>query len=107
MSQQKATRTVVVTDPAGVHLRTASAISAITRRSKSQVEIINQYHRAKGNDVLDMLALAALMGSTVTLEATGPDASQVLDALEPLFTGDEMVLAAAVKPVNESDVENK
>jgi hypothetical protein len=47
------------------------------------------------------------MGSSVTLEATGPDASQVLDALEPLFSGDEMVLAAAVKPVNESDEENK
>jgi hypothetical protein len=30
-----------------------------------------------------------------------------LDALEPLFSGDEMVLAAAVKPVNESDEENK
>jgi phosphocarrier protein HPr len=107
MSQQKTTRSVVVTDPAGVHLRTASAIAAITRRSKSQVEIVSQYHRAKGNDVLDMLALAAPKGSSVTLEATGPDASQVLDALEPLFTGDEMVLAAAAKPVNVSDNENK
>jgi phosphocarrier protein HPr len=107
MSQQKATRSVVVTDPAGVHLRTASAIVAITRRSKSQVEIVSQYHRAKGNDVLDMLALAAPMGSSVTLEATGPDASQVLDALEPLFTGDEMVLAAAAKPINVSENQNK
>ncbi len=88
-------------------MRTASAISAIVRRSKSRVEIISQFHRASGTDVLDMLALAAQKGASVTLEATGPDASEVLDALEPLFTGDEMVLAAAVRPVNKLEEENK
>ncbi len=40
MSEQKATRTVVVTDPAGVHARTAVAIAEVVRKIplKSDIE---------------------------------------------------------------------
>jgi phosphocarrier protein HPr len=96
MSQQ-ASRSVVVTDPAGVHVRTASAIQAIARRSQSDVVVVSPYHKAKGTDIWDLLALAAPRGTTVTLEVTGPDAAEVLDALEPVFTGDEEILAAALR----------
>jgi phosphocarrier protein HPr len=97
MSEQKVTRSLVVTDPSGVHVRTASAIQAITRRSQSNVKVISTYHRAEGNSVLDLLALAAPCGSTITLEVAGPDALEVLAALEPIFTGDENVLVAALQ----------
>jgi phosphotransferase system HPr (HPr) family protein len=97
MSEQKVTRTLVVTDPSGVHVRTASAIQAITRRSLSNVKVISDYHQADGKSVLDLLALAAPCGSTITVEVDGPDALEVLDALEPVFTGDEDVLVAALK----------
>ena len=96
MSEQKVTRSLVVTDPTGVHVRTASAIQAIARRSQSEVTVISAYHKADGKSVLDMLALAAPCGSTITLEAAGPDALEVLDALEPIFTGDETVFVAAL-----------
>jgi phosphotransferase system HPr (HPr) family protein len=97
MSEQKVARSLVVTDPAGVHVRTASAIQAITRRSKSEVLVVSQYHKAKGTDIWDLLALAAPNGSTVTVEVSGPDALDVMDALEPVFTGDEAVLTAALQ----------
>jgi phosphocarrier protein HPr len=97
MSEQKLVRTLVVTDPSGVHVRTASAIQSITRRSQSEVLVISAYHKAKGTDIWDLLALAAPRGATITLEASGPDAQEVLDALEPIFSGDENVLAAALQ----------
>jgi phosphocarrier protein HPr len=97
MSEQKVTRSLVVTDPSGVHVRTASAIQAIARRSKSDVRVISDYHKADGKSVLDLLALAAPCGSTITLEVAGPDALEVLDALEPIFTGDDNVLVAALQ----------
>jgi phosphotransferase system HPr (HPr) family protein len=97
MSEQKVTRSLIVTDPAGVHVRTASAIQAITRRSQSEVTIVSAYHKAKGTDIWDLLALAAPCGSTITLEVEGPDAAEILDTLEPIFTGDETVLASALQ----------
>ncbi len=100
MSENTVTRTVVVTDPIGVHVRTASAIQAIARRSQSKVSVISEYHRANAADIFDLLALAAPCGSKVTLEVSGPDAEQVIESLEPVFTGDEKVLAAILKPDN-------
>jgi len=78
---------VVVTDPAGVHARTAVAIADTVRRGKSQVTLIKEQLRVTGTDVLQIMTLAAEQGQTVTLEAVGPDAEAVLGALEPLFAG--------------------
>jgi phosphotransferase system HPr (HPr) family protein len=85
MSDQKAIRSVVVTDPAGVHARTAVAIAKVVRNCRSQVTLIHGYQQADGTDVLQILSLAAPCGTQVTIEATGSDAQQVLDAIEPLF----------------------
>jgi phosphotransferase system HPr (HPr) family protein len=89
MSEQKATRTVVVTDPAGVHARTAVDIAKVVAKFRSKVLISNEYHQAAATDVLQMLCLVADCGSKVLLEATGPDAEGVLDAIEPLFAEQE------------------
>jgi phosphocarrier protein HPr len=79
---------VVVTDPAGIHARTAVAIADVVRRGKSQVRLIkNQQEPAAGTEVLQILTLVAEWGTSVRLEAVGPDAETVLDALEPLFAG--------------------
>ena len=85
MSDLKATRSVVVTDPAGVHARTAVAIAKVVRKCNSKVVLSNDYYSADGTDVLQILSLAAPCGSTVQVEATGPDAEQVINAIEPLF----------------------
>ncbi|MGD0516718.1 MAG: HPr family phosphocarrier protein [Thermoguttaceae bacterium] len=85
MSEQKATRTVVVTDPAGVHARTAVDIVKVVRKFRSKVVLSKDRQQAEGTDVLQMLSLGMQSGSQVLLEATGPDAEDVLDAMEPLF----------------------
>jgi phosphocarrier protein HPr len=97
MPEQKITRSLIVTDPSGVHVRTASAIQAIARRTQSQIVVVSDFHKAKGTDIWDLLALAAPRGSKITLEVDGPDAKEVLDELEPIFTGDESVLIAALQ----------
>jgi phosphotransferase system HPr (HPr) family protein len=76
---------VVVTDPAGVHARTAVAIAEAVRRSRSKVSLSNEHHQADATDVLQILSLVSPCGSKVLVEATGPDAEEVLDAVEPLF----------------------
>jgi phosphotransferase system HPr (HPr) family protein len=87
MSDTNVTRTVVVTDPAGVHARTAVAIADVVRRGGSQVTLTKDGRPVAGTDVLQIMTLAAEQGQMVTLEAIGPDAETVIGALEPLFAG--------------------
>ena len=87
MSETPITRTVVVTDPAGVHARTAVAIADVVRRSQSRVTLTKDERAVGGTDVLQILTMVAEQGTSVRLEAEGPDAADVLDALEPLFAG--------------------
>jgi phosphotransferase system HPr (HPr) family protein len=87
MSDLTVTRNIVVTDPAGVHARTAVAIADIVRRSASKVIIVKSSHRVAATDVLQIMSLVAGQGDQVQVEAKGPDAAEVLLALEPLFAG--------------------
>jgi phosphotransferase system HPr (HPr) family protein len=90
MPETRATRTVIVTDPAGVHARTAVTIAEAVRRGQSKVTLVKNgqnENAVAGTDVLQILTLVAHQGEAVTIEAVGPDAEAVLDSLEPLFAG--------------------
>lgn len=87
MSESFAKRTVVVTDPSGVHARTAVAIADVARRSQAAVTLIKDQRRVAATDVLQILTMVAAQGEHVEIEAEGGDAEAVLDALEPLFAG--------------------
>lgn len=78
---------MVVTDPAGVHARTALAIKILVEKSESQVILIKNDRQAAANEVLQILTMVVGPGEQVEIEAVGPDAAAVADALEPLFAG--------------------
>jgi phosphocarrier protein HPr len=87
MPEPIATRSVVVTNPEGIHARAAVAIAETVRRGNSKVTLVKDRRRIEATDVLQLLTMAAAQGERVEIEATGPDAAAVLDALEPLFAG--------------------
>ena len=53
-SDAVARRTVVVTDPVGVHIRTAAAMAQIAGRSRSQVTMIKGDRRAPATNPLQV-----------------------------------------------------
>jgi phosphocarrier protein HPr len=81
------TRNVVVTDPAGVHLRSALVIVQTVQRGKSKVTIAKGQQQVEATDMWQIMGLVAQQGEHLTVTAAGPDAVAVLDALEPLFAG--------------------
>ena len=88
MSDTVATRTVVVTDPAGVHVRTGRC----HRRGRAPRPVAGDDRSrtdsgCEATDVLQIMTLVAEQGDELTIEAVGPDAAAVLDAIEPLFAG--------------------
>ena len=85
MSQAKATRTVTVANPDGLHIRAASLIAKLTGQVPVKVELIKGSQRVDATNVLQIVSLCALEGEQLLLEATGRDADAVLEALARLF----------------------
>ena len=85
MSQAKATRTVTVANPDGLHIRAASLIAKLTGQVPAKVELVKGNRRVDATNVLQIISLCALEGEQLLLEATGRDADAVLEALARLF----------------------
>ncbi|MBY0231954.1 MAG: HPr family phosphocarrier protein [Gemmataceae bacterium] len=87
MSEESLKRTVVVANPNGLHLRPSAAFVQTAQRFQSRVTVHHNGNSVDGkNSPLDLMLLMAMPGSELVLEAEGPDASQMLDALAEVLS---------------------
>jgi len=80
-------RTVVVTDPMGLHARIALAIAQIVGQSESQVTLFKDDLQVTATEVLQIMTMVVEQGERVEFEAVGPDAAVVAEEIEPLLAG--------------------
>jgi len=85
MADETVTRTVVVSNPQGLHARPAEVFVKTASQYQARIEVIKDGHRVDGKSILNILTLAAVQGTELSLEATGPDAQEALVALSELF----------------------
>lgn len=85
MIERKLTRTVVVTSPQGLHVRSADLFVKTAGRYQTDIEVIKDNLRVNGKSILDILMLAATEGTTLLIEASGEDAAEALEALAQLI----------------------
>ncbi len=90
---QTVSREVIVANEQGLHARPADLVAREARRWQSRIEVVGKAQRVDGKSILDLLTLAAEAGTRLVLEATGPDASEALDALGSLFEQNFMLAA--------------
>jgi phosphocarrier protein len=74
-----------VANAEGVHARAATLVSRLVRQFQANVEISKGCERVVATEVLQVLSLGAGPGDQLMVEASGPDAEAVLDALGRLF----------------------
>jgi len=79
-------RTVVITNPNGLHMRPSLAFVELAGRFESKVTVSLNGQKADGKSILDLFGLLVLPGSELLLEVDGPDAPQAIDALVSLLT---------------------
>jgi phosphocarrier protein HPr len=79
------TRQVSVASTLGVHARLAAQIVHLASRFKCSVSIAVNGRTANARNVLAVMLLAASVGSTILIEANGPDEAEALDALSSLI----------------------
>jgi len=84
MTDCKAVRIVVVTNPQGLHARPADLFVKLAGQYQSKIEVVKDNERVDGKSILNILTLAAVEGTHLQLEATGSDAEAALDALVSL-----------------------
>jgi len=83
---QTATAIVKISNRLGLHARPATMFAETAGRYQSDIEIRRDNGEAiDGKSVMQMLMLAATNGTELTIQATGPDAEQAVQALRELI----------------------
>jgi phosphotransferase system HPr (HPr) family protein len=85
MIESKAVRSVVLTNPQGLHLRPAELFVKRAAQFQSKIEIVKENLRVDGKSILNIITLVATEGTPLILEATGPDAESAIEALAELI----------------------
>jgi phosphocarrier protein HPr len=76
---------VVIIDPLGLHMRSAANVVALARSFRSEIRVTAAGNTADGKSILDLTTLAAECGTTLDIEARGPDAEEAVIALADLI----------------------
>jgi phosphocarrier protein HPr len=79
------TRRVHVANSLGLHARLAAQVVHVASRFSSNVSLAFKGRSADARNVLAVMLLAAGVGSTISIQASGPDESEALEALGNLI----------------------
>ena len=78
-------RSVTVNVENGLHLIPGSLIAQAARRFDCNLTIRNGQQAADAKNVLDIIALGAVFGTTLDLEANGQQATEAIEEMVRLF----------------------
>ncbi len=69
----------------GLHARPSARLTQVAGRYESEVFIAKNGRRVNAKSIMGVMMLAAGPGSTVTVDAEGPDEQQAVDAIGELI----------------------
>ena len=81
----KATRSVEVKNPQGLHLRPGEVFSRKAAEFESTIEVISGERRVDGKSLLDIATLGATQGTQLEIEARGSDAEVAVEVLAKIL----------------------
>jgi phosphocarrier protein len=77
-------RTLEIVNKKGLHARASAKFVQTVERFDAQVRVTRGHETVGGTSIMGLMMLAAATGTTITVEATGREATAVLDALAKL-----------------------
>ena len=78
------TRTLKVTNRAGIHARPAASIVKTANRFKSELFLEKDTMKINGKSIMGIITLGATHQSTITMICEGPDEEEMADAITTL-----------------------
>jgi phosphotransferase system HPr (HPr) family protein len=83
------TRVIVVTDPDGLNLRNCAAFVKVVQQHRAEVIVWENGRRVNAASILELMSLAAISGTSLTVSATGPTSNEVLEAIVRVLEREE------------------
>ncbi len=83
--QETVEKTFVISNKLGLHARPAAVFVQTANRFESSVEVQKEELNIDGKSIMGIMTLAAEMGSSITVRATGRDAVAAMDAIGKLI----------------------
>jgi phosphocarrier protein len=78
-------RSFTIRNKLGLHARPSAQLTQIASRFQSEVYIAKEARRVNAKSIMGVMMLAAGAGSVVTVEATGSDEAQAVQAVGELI----------------------
>jgi len=78
-------RVLEIVNQKGLHARASAKFVQTVEKFNAEVRVIRGGERVGGTSIMGLMMLSAGPGTTITVEAFGPQAAEVLDALEALL----------------------
>jgi phosphocarrier protein HPr len=78
-------REIKVTNSLGIHARPASKIVQMANRYKSKISLFRDKTVADAKSILHVMMLGANFDTSVTIQASGDDEREAVDAIAALF----------------------
>ena len=75
----------VIVNKLGVHARPSAKITQLATRFQSEVWMTKGARRINAKSIMGVMMLAAAKGTTLVIEATGPDEKEAVAALAGLI----------------------
>jgi phosphotransferase system HPr (HPr) family protein len=85
MPEPALNRTVTVANRAGLHARAALMVVTEARKFDARVVIAKGLYEVEATDMLQVMSLGAAQGEQLSLEGSGSEAQEAVDAIEQLF----------------------
>ena len=80
-------RVLPIVNTKGLHARAAAQFMLMVEKFDAQVTVTRGQESVDGASILDLLMLNAGPGTSITVTASGPQAAEVMAALEALVAG--------------------
>ena len=84
VSTEVVSRRLVIVNERGLHARAAAKFVAALNGFSAQVDVEKDGIQVSGRSIMGLMMLAAGLGTTIAVEATGADASEAVEALTSL-----------------------
>ena len=80
-------RALVIRNKKGLHARASAKFVQTVEKFEADVKVTRGHDVVGGTSIMGLMMLAAGPGSTITVEATGREAHEVVEALAALVSG--------------------
>lgn len=86
-SADKVVRVLEICNRKGLHARASAKFVQTVERYEAEVRVTRGQESVGGTSIMGLMMLAAGPGTAITVEATGPEAAAVVEALALLVAG--------------------